>query len=153
MRKIMILFTAIGLIALTSCKQETDVQALLQNAETRSQIVTALTGDHDFMTELMENMQGNDHAMQMMQGNKKMMGMMMKGGGMKMMMKDSMMTGDMMNPMMNDGKMMGDMMKMMHEKGMMSEDCMKSCMKMMGDKGMNMGLKGTDSNDQDSHNH
>jgi hypothetical protein len=159
MRKLGIILSVIGLLSLTGCIQETDVKAMLQDSETRSEIIKAITENHDFMMELMDNVQGNDHAMQMMQGNKKMMGNMMKGQGMQMMMKDSMMMKNMMqemmgnmhgrqsmmNGMMKDGKMMGNMMKMMRKKGMMSEDCMQSCMKMMGDKGMDM----MNNNDED----
>lgn len=90
---------------------------MLQNSETRSEIIKTIAENPEFMTEFMANMQGKD---------------------MQMMMKDSAMMHPMMNGMMNDGKMMGTMMKMMHEKGMMSEDCIKSCTKMMGEKGMEM---------------
>jgi len=127
-----------GLMSLNGCKQSTDVEALLQNEETRSEILKDLVQNHDYMMEFMEQMQGSDHAMQMMQGNKKMMGTMMKGQGMQMMMGDSTMMHSMMNGMMKDGEMMGEMMQMMHDKGMMSEECMQSGMKMMGDKGMGM---------------
>ncbi len=137
MRTLVIIFSVVGLMTLNSCKQEADVQAILQNSETRSEVIKAIAEDHNYMTEFMENMQDNNHAMQMMQGNKKMMGMMMQGDGMQMM-KDSMMTKNMMHSMMKDGKMMGNMMQMMQKEGMMSEDCMQSCMKMMGDKGMDM---------------
>lgn len=66
---------------------------------------------------------------------------MMQGGGMQMMMKDSMimknMMGDqpvmhaMMDRMMKSPETMNSMMQMMHENGMMSEDCMESCKKMI----------------------
>lgn len=148
MKKLLIILTAIGLLSLNSCYQKTDSNTMLENIETRAEIFNAITSNHDYMTEFVSNMQGNNHAMQMMQGNKKMMGNMMKGQGMQMMMEDSTMMNQMMGNkqmmhsmmqgMMKDGKMMGNMMKMMNEKGMMSEDCMQSCMKMMGDKGMDM---------------
>lgn len=144
MKKTMIILLTIGLVSLTSCEQKTDPNTMLENSETRTELFDAIASNHNHMTEFMENMQGNDHAMQMMQGNQRMMGNMMQGEGMQMMMKDSMMMNNimgnkqMMNGMMNDGKMMGTMMKMMHEKGMMSEDCMESCSKMMGEKGMDM---------------
>ena len=73
--------------------------------------------------------------------------MMMQGDGMKIM------KGKMMGEMMKDGKMMGMMMKMMQEKGMMSEECMQSCMKMMGDKGMDMGDMDMKEGDGHSHEH
>lgn len=150
MRTLIIIFSVVGLITLNSCKQEANMQSILQNSETRSEVINAIAKDHNYMTEFMENMQDNNHAMQMMKGNKKMMGMMMQGDGMQMM-KDSMMTKNMMHSMMKDGKMMGSMMQMMHKEGMMSEDCMQSCMKMMGDKGMKMD--GMQNNDDTQHIH
>ena len=102
MKRLVIILSAIGLLSLNSCNQETDVKAMLQNSETRSEIIKTISENHDFMTEFMENMQGNNHAMQMMQGNKKMMGNMMKGQGMQMMMEDS----TMMNQMMGNKQMM-----------------------------------------------
>ncbi|WP_417874092.1 hypothetical protein [Xanthomarina gelatinilytica] len=138
MKTLLIVLSAVGLLSLNSCKQETNTQALMENPETRTEVFNAISKNHDYMTEFMESMHDNQHAMQMMQGNKKMMSSMMQGEGMQMMMKDSTMMHSMMDGMMNDGKMMGTMMKMMHEKGMMSEDCMESCKKMMGEKGMDM---------------
>ena len=69
-----------------------------------------------------------------------MMEMMMKEDGMMGMMKDNPnMMHSMMSAMMKDGKMMGHMMQMMNQEGMMSDEAMQSCMKMMADKGMDMG--------------
>lgn len=138
MKTLVIFISIVGLVSLNSCNQQADPQAVLENPETRTEVFNAITKNHDYMTEFMESMYGNQHAMQMMQGNKKMMGSMMQGEGMQMMMKDSTMMHSMMNGMMNDGKMMGTMMKMMHEKGMMCEDCMESCSKMMSEKDMDM---------------
>ncbi len=138
MRTLFIGLLAIGLFSLTSCKQETDTQALLENPETRTEVFNSIVENDAYMAEFMESMHGNLATMKMMQGNKKMMGSMMNGQGMQMMMKDSTMMHSMMNRMMGDGKMMGNMMKMMHETGMMSEDCMESCSMMMKDKGMDM---------------
>lgn len=133
------IISVIGLMALASCNQGTNPKAVLENEETRTEMFDAIANNHNYMTEFMDIMQGNEHAMQMVQGNHKMMGNMMKGDGMQMMMmKDSMMMMNMMQSMMKDGKMMGNMMKMMHEKGMMSEDCMEFCKQMMGEKGMDM---------------
>lgn len=142
----------IGLLSLNSCKQETDPQALMDNPETRTEVLNAISQNDDYMTEFMESMHNNPHTMQMMHGNKNIMGSMMKGKGMQMMMKDSMMMKNMMHGMMNDGKMMGSMMEMMHEKGMMSEDCMKSCKKIMAEKGMDLpagkaGIQGMNMSD------
>ncbi|MCG2418799.1 hypothetical protein K8089_07175 [Aequorivita sp. F47161] len=138
MKALTIILSMIGLVSLNSCTQETNPQAVLENPETRTEVFNDIAQNDDYMTEFMESMHDNQHAMQMMQGNKKMMSSMMQGEGMQMMMKDSTMMHSIMDGMMNDGKMMGTMMKMMHEKGMMSEDCMESCSKMMGEKGMDM---------------
>lgn len=141
MKTLLIIFSIVGLITFSSCNQKTDVNALLQNTETKNEIFSAVIKDHNMMMSFMEKMQGNEHAMQMMQGNKKMMDMMMK---------DSLMKNNMMHSIMKDGNMMGDMMKMMNKEGMMSEDCMKSCIKMMGDKGMNM-MEGKDEKTEEDH--
>lgn len=111
MKTATLIFLTIGLFALNGCNQKTDVNAMLDNSETRSEIFDAIANNHSYMTGFMENMQESDHAMQMMQGNNKMMGGMMKGDGMQMMMKDSTMMKKMMQSMMKDGKMMGNMMK------------------------------------------
>jgi hypothetical protein len=146
MKTLAIIFSIVGIVALNSCSQKTETKAMLQDSETRTEIFTAITESHDYMTEFMENMQNSQHAMQMMEGNQKMTGQMIKGNGMQMMMKDSMMMKsfmgnqammqNMMGQMMNNGEIMANMMKMMNEKGMMSEACMQSGMKMMSDKGM-----------------
>jgi len=139
MKTLVIILSAIGLLSLNSCKQETDPQALMENPETRTEVFNTIMENQDYMTELMSQMQNSEQAMQMMQGNKKMMGYMMQGEGMQMMMMDNkQMRHSMMSQMMNKEKMMGPIMIMMQEKGIMSEDCMQSSMKMMSDKGMDM---------------
>ena len=137
MKTLVIILSAIGLLSLNSCNQETNPQAIMEIPEARTEVFNTITHNDDYMTEFMQNIQGNNQAMQMMQGNKGMMNMMMEGEGMNMM-KDSTMTMKTLHSMMKDGKMMNHMMQMMQNEGMMSEDCMQSSMKMMGDKGMNM---------------
>lgn len=129
MKTLVIILSAIGLLSLTSCNQKTDPTAMIENIETRTELLNTITSNHNYMTEFMDNMQGNNHAMQMM-------------------MKDSMMIKNMMQGMMKDGAMMGTMMQMMHKKGIMSEDCMQSCMKMMGEKGMDMQNMDTSTKDE-----
>jgi len=139
MKTLVIILSAIGLLSLNSCKQETDPQALMENPETRTEVFNTIMENQDYMTELMSQMQNSEQAIQMMQGNKKMMGSMMQGEGVQMMMMDNkQMRHSMMSRMMNEEKMMGPMMIMMQKKGIMSEDCMQSSMKMMSDKGMDM---------------
>jgi hypothetical protein len=139
MKTLVIILSAIGLLSLNSCKQETDPQALMENPETRTVVFSTIMENQDYMIELMSQMQNSEQAMQMMQDNKKMMGSMMQGEGMQMMMMDNkQMRHSMMYRMMNNEKMMGPMIIMMQKKGIMSEDCMQSSMKMMSDKGMDM---------------
>ena len=142
MRTTMIILMAVGLISLSSCEQKTDTKVVLENSETRTKLFDAIASNHDYMTEFMGNMQGNDHAMQMMQGNQKIMGNMMGGQGIQMMLNDSLMSMNMMQSMMKNGIMMNHMMQNMHKEGMMSEDCMNSSIMMMNDKGMNMDEMG-----------
>ncbi|MGY8915652.1 MAG: hypothetical protein ACKVJF_11305, partial [Flavobacteriales bacterium] len=91
MRTTAITLLAISLVSLSSCNPKTDPNTILENSETRSEIIQTISENPDYMTEFMENMQGNEKAMQMMQGNKKMMGTMMQGQGMQMILNDSMM--------------------------------------------------------------
>ena len=129
------------ILFMTSCTQQADVNTILENAETKDKVFSAILGDHELMTEFMNKMMSNEHAMMMMKGDQKMMGMMMGEGDMMKMMKDKPeMMNNMMGEMMKDGKMMGNMMQMMQQEGMMSEECMQSCMKMMKDKGMSMDM-------------
>jgi hypothetical protein len=151
MKKLVIILSVISLVTISSCKQETDVNALLKNAETRSEILNGLAGNHESMTEFMEVMMKNNHAKMMMQGNKGMINMMMQPDHMQMM-KDSIMMHAMMGKMVKDGNMMHHMMQMMHKEGMMSSDCMQSCMKKMGDKAMMM-MDGKSKEDPETHNH
>lgn len=145
MRTLLLIISIIGLVTLSSCKQNTDTKAVLDNSKTRSELFTAITDNHEHMTAFMETMSHSDHAMQMMQENSSMMNTMMRGNGMQMMMGDSTMMHSMMTNMMKNGPMMGQMMNMMHQDGMMSTDCLNACMKKMSEKGMNMGtMKGAE---------
>ena len=141
MKKVMFLSLFAAILLTTSCTQQADVNAMLENAETKDKVFSAILDDHELMTEFMNKMRSNEHAMMMMKGDQKMMGMMMGKGDMMKMMKDKPeMMNNMMGEMMKDGKMMGNMMQMMQQEGMMSEECMQSCMKMMKDKGMSMDM-------------
>jgi hypothetical protein len=143
MRTLTTIILIIALVTLSSCKQNTDPKAVLENTETRSELFTAITDNHEYMTAFMEIMSHSDHAMQMMQENSSMMSTMMHGNGMQMMMGDSTMMHSMMTKMMQNGQMMGQMINMMHQEGMMSTECLNACMKKMSEKGMDMSAMGT----------
>jgi outer membrane lipoprotein-sorting protein len=149
MKNLIVLILAVTVTILSSCNQATtDVNALLQNDESKKEIFSAIIADHQMMTDFMGDMVNNEHAVMMMKGDQKMMGMMMKKGTMMKMMNDNpeMMHG-MMAEMMKDGKMMGNMVGMMNKEGMMSEECMQSCKKMMDNKGMSMDMGNNDTED------
>jgi outer membrane murein-binding lipoprotein Lpp len=133
-----------GLLLLTSCSNNANIDKLLQNETTRQEVFNKIASNKDMMSGFMNVMMNNESSKMMMMNNKGMKGMMMdKGNMMQMMNNNPEMMKTMMSNMMKDKNMMGNMMQMMHDKGMMSEECMQSCMKMMGDKGMNMmGDKG-----------
>ena len=116
MKKTIIFFLVVFTFFLSSCDQQTDVNSLLEITETKDQLFGAILEDHEMMTEFMNRMKSNDHAMMMMKGNDEMMGMMMGDGTMMKMMKDKpAMMNNMMSDMMKDGKMMEQMMKMMNQ--------------------------------------
>ena len=147
MKKLVFLSLLAVTLSMTSCTQQADVNTILENAETKDKVFSAILDNHELMTEFMNKMMSNEHAMMMMQGNKDMMGMMMKGGDMMQMMQSNPeMMHNMMTGMMQDGKMMAHMMQMMNQEGMMSDECLQSCTQMMKDKGMpmNMGMTGSE---------
>ncbi len=152
MKKLMFLSLFAVILLMAGCTQQAGVNAMLENAETKDKVFSTILDDHELMTEFMNKMMSNEHAMMMMQGNEDMMGMMMKEDNMMQMMKDKPeMMHNMMGGMMKDGKMLAHMMQMMNQEGMMSEECMQSCMQMMTDKGMSMemGMMGTESKGQE----
>lgn len=142
MKKILLFSFAATILFWIGCSQQTDVGAMLKNAETKDKVFAAILEDHELMTEFMSKMMSNEHAVMMIKGNQQMMDMMAAEGNMMQMMKDRPeMMHQMMSDMMKDGNMMGHMMQMMQQEGMMSEECMQSCMQMMKDKGMSMDMQ------------
>jgi hypothetical protein len=71
---VIILSSVLIMITFDSCNQSADAKEILGNAQSRAEIFDAIANNHDFMTEFMENLKTNQHAMQMMQGSKMMMG-------------------------------------------------------------------------------
>lgn len=138
---------------LTSCSNKSQTaEELLKDPDKREEIMTAICADHQMMTNMMDHMMKNDHAMQMMMGNQEMMSQMIQGEhAMGMMEGNHEMMGNMMQHMMkmmqkdtSMCRMMGEMMmKDDHTKGMMM-DMMKE--DGMGDKTMMEKNKGDHSN-------
>ena len=139
------------LLLIISCNNAVNVDQLLKDDNTRKKVFTKITTDHEMMTDFMDIMIKDNHAMMMMKDNQGMKEMMMGEGGIMGMMKNKPELVDkMMGNMMKDGKMMGQMMEMMKDKGMMSEECANSCMKMMSGEGMDMDNK---DDNHEFHNH
>ena len=55
MKTTVIILSAIGLLSLNSCQQETDPQALMKNSETRTEVFNVITENQDY-SEFMNNM-------------------------------------------------------------------------------------------------
>ncbi|MDE1207932.1 hypothetical protein [Tenacibaculum larymnensis] len=121
MKKSIILLLALGIQILVSCNSKPDVEKLLKEHETKSEIFKAITENHDYMTEFMETAHNNEHAMQMMM-NKGVMMNNMHGNK------------NMMHQIMNDSTQVDKMLQMMHQRGMINYECIQSCMKKMNSK-------------------
>lgn len=125
----LLFFMAGAFIAGCSNKSQT-AEELLKDPVKQEEIMTAICNDHQMMTNMMDQMMKNDHAMQMMMGNQAMMGKMMQGEhAMGMMEGNHEMMGNMMQNMMKMMekdttmcRMMGEMMmKDEHARGMMMD--------------------------------
>ena len=122
MKTVLKFIAIIGLLTLSGCQGKVDPKQVLEKENSRQEVFQAILDNHDYMTDFMNVMQNNDHAMTMMQGNQMMMGHMMQ---------DSSMVNTMMQKMLSNKTMMAHMMQMMTNKGMMSKDCMDNSMSMM----------------------
>ncbi|WP_428741023.1 hypothetical protein [Tenacibaculum sp.] len=121
MKKSIILLLILGSQILISCNQKPDVDKILKDQETKERIFKSIAENHEYMTEFMETMHNNEHAMQMMMNN-------------NMMMNNMMGNKNMMHQMMNDSTKMHNMLQMMHQKGIISNTCFQSCMENMSTK-------------------
>jgi hypothetical protein len=73
--KILVTFSILTLLTFISCGQTNDPKRLLNNEETRKEIFSVILNDHNYMTEFIQAMHGNQHAMMMMNSeNSNMMG-------------------------------------------------------------------------------
>lgn len=128
MKTKILIIAVFGLMTLLSCAQKKDVNAMLENENTRNEIFSSISENPEYMSDFRNYMQEHNMGSGMMKGS--MNGMknsgngMMNGGGM-MTMQDS---TAMMNSFMNNPRMMSNMIQMMHTRGMMSDDCMNKAM-------------------------
>ena len=151
MKTIATIFIAVLLFTVNGFSQSSNVKALLDNQETKTEVFNAILNDHQLMSEFMTAMKGNKHATMMMQNSKSEMHGMQEKSGMKASSSGHKMEhGDMMgnNPEMmknnksemhemhgmkasSSGHKMehGDMMGMMKNNPEMMKNMMEMCMK------------------------
>ena len=67
------IFSMITLFTVNVLGQKGDVKTLLENRESREDVFNTILNDPNLMTEFMNRMSGNAHAMAMMRGNQTMM--------------------------------------------------------------------------------
>jgi hypothetical protein len=79
MKTLISIISIIAFITLNIYGQDKDVSTLLANPESRNEIINSILNNHDYMTEFIQAMHGNEHAMMMMnsgdnvEGNNQMM--------------------------------------------------------------------------------
>jgi len=118
-----LLITGVFLAACSGPKSQS-ADELLKDPEKREEIMTAISNDHQMMSNMMDHMMKNDHAMQMMKGDKAMKNTMMQHM-MKMMQNDSAMCRMMGEMMMKNERTKGMMMDMMKKNGMNDNEMME----------------------------
>lgn len=74
MKTLISFITIFTVLTVNSCGQNSNVNALLEKPETRKEIISSILNNHNYMTEFIQEMHGNQHAMMMMNGNNQMMG-------------------------------------------------------------------------------
>jgi len=137
-----VVYLFLFLLLISSCNtnaQKQTAEAMLKDSVKQKEIFNAIYSDHTQMSQFMQGMMQNEHAIQMMAGNHQMM--------MDMMKKDTsmckMMMGNMMDMMEKDSSMCKMMCKQMmnngHMKGMMGGGMMKEEMMCPMHGKMNMG--------------
>jgi hypothetical protein len=73
MKTAAMIFSMITLFTVNVLGQKGDVKTLLENRESREDVFNTILNDPNLMTEFMNRMSGNAHAMAMMRGNQTMM--------------------------------------------------------------------------------
>ena len=163
MKTFIAVLSTIVIFVLYGFMQDSNVKSLLEKPDTRKEIINTILNNHEYMTEFIQAMHGNQHAMMMMNGTGQMSGnnMMNQGGGHMGMMNNgqnqmmnqsqmmnmmhhnpammNMMMGNMMNTVATDSTMSHNMVNMMYNNPQM----MQMMMQMMHNN--NMWNSGTSS--------
>ncbi|MFO7934042.1 MAG: hypothetical protein R6U78_08170 [Bacteroidales bacterium] len=74
MKRLAIIISMTAFVAFSSFSQDTGARELLSKQEIKKEIFNTILNDHQLMTEFMEAMQENEHAMAMMKERNQMMG-------------------------------------------------------------------------------
>ena len=74
MKTLISLITIFTFLTVKSYSQNSNVNALLEKQETRKEIINSILNNHNYMTEFIQEMHGNQHAMMMLNGNNQMTG-------------------------------------------------------------------------------
>ncbi len=132
-------FSVIFLFLFTACEKNTDLQTMMQNSESRGQMMQNILDDNVMMSEFLSKMRLNQSALLMIQSDHEIMQMIIKGNEMHMANNNLLNDRDIMNGMMQsiikDGEIMNQMVQMMYKEGFISDDCMNYNIQMMKNKG------------------
>lgn len=146
MKTLILVILVIFTLSFNGYSQTTKANQLLENKEVRNETFNAIMNNHELMTDFIQAMKGNEHAMMMMKGNDQMMNNDGKAG---MDQEHSMMDHEKMMGMMKENpemmqKMMGNMMDMCEKDSIMCNtmvdnitqhpEIMKTMMKKMDGK-------------------
>lgn len=124
MKTFALIITIFTLTAFTAMGQNDEINNLLQNPNTRSEIYNTIMNSHEYMSDFMESAHGNQHAMMMMRN-----GMMGENGQMGMSEEHHMMNnGQMMNGNNMDMKGQHQVMGMMMDNPSMMPGVMNEMM-------------------------
>jgi hypothetical protein len=126
MKTFIAIISAIVILVLYGFMQDSNVKDLLEKPETRQEVINTILNNHEYMTEFIQAMHGNRHAMMMMNGNGQMSGNNMMSGSNMMGNNGSQagMMGNSQYPMMNQSQMMN----MMHQNPAMMQMMMGNMM-------------------------
>lgn len=127
MKTLLAIFSAAVILTAGAFTKDQDIKKLLEKPDTRREIINSILNNHEYMSEFIQAMHGNQHAMIMMNGNNQMMGnqgqMGMNGNGQMMGNQGQMgMAGN--NQMMSQSSMMN----MMHNNPGMMQMMMNNMM-------------------------
>jgi len=138
MKTFVITIFAVVMLGFTACNQQSNVKDLLSNPETRNEIYSTITNNHQMMMEFMDIAKDSKHAMMMIQEDEFFESEMMNMENMKktadMFMQDSLACDHLTDNMMGNREVMNMILRKMHKQGMMDKNSMQESMKKVEQK-------------------